>query len=93
MIAAMRAGSLTTRQQERQLTSVVAAAGFGAGYLPPDHIGAITTVTGQAEKHLRALLGPGGNVTGPQEDLDRRTPNPRRFLSHDPSGGLFSAFP
>jgi hypothetical protein len=45
-----------TCHQERQLTSVVAAAGLGAGYLPQGHMDAITTAVGQAEKHLRALL-------------------------------------
>jgi hypothetical protein len=49
-----------TRHQERQLTSVVAAAGLGVGHLPPDHIGAITAAADNAEKHLRALLGPAG---------------------------------
>jgi hypothetical protein len=51
-----------TCHQERQLTSVVTAAGLGAGYLPPVHMDAITTAVGQAEKHLRALLRPGGQL-------------------------------
>jgi hypothetical protein len=51
-----------TCHQERQLTSVVTAAGLGAGYLPPGHMDAITTAVGQAEKHLRALLRPGGQL-------------------------------
>jgi hypothetical protein len=54
-----------TCHQERQLTSVVTTAGLGAGHLPPDHIDAMTTAVGQAEKHLRALLGPGGTAAGP----------------------------
>ena len=51
-----------TCHQERQLTSVVAAAGLGAGYLPPGHMDAFTTAVGQAEKHLRALLRPSGQL-------------------------------
>lgn len=47
-----------TCHQERQLTSVVTAAGLCPGYLPPVHMDAITTVVGQAEKHLRTLLRP-----------------------------------
>jgi len=45
-----------TCRQERQLTSVVAAAGLGAGYLPPGHMDAFTAAVGQAEEHLRTLL-------------------------------------
>jgi hypothetical protein len=51
-----------TCHQERQLTSVVTAAGLGAGYLPQGHMDAIMTAVGQAEKHLRALLRPGGQL-------------------------------
>lgn len=45
-----------TCHQERQLTSVITAAGFGAGHLPPAHMDAITTAVGQAEEYLRVLL-------------------------------------
>jgi hypothetical protein len=58
-----------TCHQERQLTSVVTAAGLGAGHLSPGHMDAITTAAGQAEKHLRALLRPGGSSTQPPDDL------------------------
>ena len=45
-----------TCHQERQLTSVITAAGFGAGHLTPGHMDAITTAAGQAEEYLRVLL-------------------------------------
>jgi len=45
-----------TCHQEQQLTSIITAAGFGAGHLPPGHMDAITTAVGQAEEHLRVLL-------------------------------------
>jgi hypothetical protein len=45
-----------TCHQERQLTSVTTAAGFGVGYLAPGHMDAITTAVGQAEEYLRVLL-------------------------------------
>ncbi len=45
-----------TCHQERQLTSVITAAGFGAGHLPPGRMDAITTAVGQAEEYLRVLL-------------------------------------
>jgi hypothetical protein len=45
-----------TCHQEQQLTSVITAAGFGVGQLPPGHMDAITTAVGQAEEHLRVLL-------------------------------------
>ena len=48
-----------TCHQEQQLTSVVTAAGLGAGCLPPGYMDAVTTAADQAEKHLRALLRPG----------------------------------
>lgn len=47
-----------TCHQERQLTSVVTAAGLGAGHLPPGHMDTITSAVGQAEEHLRVLLQP-----------------------------------
>ena len=43
-----------TCHQERQLTSVVTAAGLGAGYLPPVHMDAITTSVGQAGRKAPA---------------------------------------
>jgi plasmid stabilization system protein ParE len=46
-----------TCHQERQLTSVITAAGFDAGHLPPGQMDAITAAVGQAEEHLRVLLG------------------------------------
>ena len=45
-----------TCHQEQQLTSVITAAGFGAGHLTPSHLDAITTAVGQAEEYLRVLL-------------------------------------
>jgi hypothetical protein len=62
--SAMRAG-MTCRQQ-RQLTSVVTAAGLGVGYLSPGHMDAITAAVDQAERHLRVLLRP---ATWGQDDL------------------------
>ena len=47
-----------TCHQERQLTSLVAAAGLGAGHLPPGDMDTITSAVGQAEEHLRVLLRP-----------------------------------
>jgi hypothetical protein len=47
-----------TCHQERQLTSIVTAAGLGAGHLPADHIDTITSAVGRAEEHLRVLLRP-----------------------------------
>jgi hypothetical protein len=49
-----------TYHQERQLTSVVTAAGLGVGHLPPGHLDAITAAVSQAEKHLRVLLSLAG---------------------------------
>jgi hypothetical protein len=46
-----------TCHQERQLTSVITAAGFDAGHLAPGQMDAITAAVGQAEEHLRVLLG------------------------------------
>jgi hypothetical protein len=54
-----------TCHQERQLTSVVTAAGLDAGYLPPCHLDAITAAVGQAEEQLRVLLRPNGPAAGP----------------------------
>jgi hypothetical protein len=47
-----------TCRQERQLTSLVTAAGLGAGHLPPGHMDAVTAAVDQADKHLRVLLRP-----------------------------------
>jgi hypothetical protein len=47
---------------EQQLTSVVAAAGLGAGHLQPEHLNAITAAVGQAERYLRDLLGQRASV-------------------------------
>jgi hypothetical protein len=46
-----------TCHQERQLTSVITAAGLDAGHLTPGQMDAITAAVGQAEEHLRVLLG------------------------------------
>jgi methyltransferase of FxLD system len=64
-----------TCHQERQLTSVVAAAGLGAGYLPPGHMDAFTAAVGQAEEHLRTLLrsaAPGRPLDGQPGDAARK---------------------
>jgi hypothetical protein len=47
-----------TRHQELQLISVVAAAGLGAGRLPPGHMDAIMSAVGRAEECLLVLLRP-----------------------------------